>query len=33
MSALPPGEEAVCLVDRITVRRRKAAGKASRIET
>jgi hypothetical protein len=33
MSAIPPGEEAACLVDRITVRRRKAAGKTSRIET
>jgi hypothetical protein len=33
MFALPSGEEAACLVDRITVRRRKAAGKTSRIET
>jgi hypothetical protein len=33
MSAIPPGAETACLADRITVRRRKAAGKTSRIET
>jgi hypothetical protein len=33
MSALPSGEEAACLVNGRTVRRRKTAGKTSRIET
>jgi hypothetical protein len=33
MSAIPFAEEAAGLVDRITVRRRTAAGKTSRTET
>jgi hypothetical protein len=33
MSAIPFAEEAACLVDRITVRRRTATGKTSRTET
>jgi hypothetical protein len=33
MSAIPLDEKAACLVDRITVRRRKGAGKTSRIAT